>query len=153
MSISKVVSINKVTKMADVILLVLLGLNILTLFGLPKIMDIFIADEIFRNVDSITKSSILYNYALVVLYIAGVLAFIVLYNLRLMILSCYKEDPFVHENVKRLLTITKACIVIAFLFVTKIVLMNSFLTCIVVFVFIMAAIFSFVLALVFDKAV
>ncbi|MFT8871298.1 MAG: DUF2975 domain-containing protein [Sporolactobacillus sp.] len=61
--------------------------------------------------------------------------------------------PFQHCNVHSLRRIAAAAVLIASAYVVKIICFNSFLTIILVMVFVIAALFSLVLADVFDQAI
>ena len=87
------------------------------------------------------------------LYITGFLALIILYNIRRILKTLGRKNPFMADNVKSLKHIAIASFTIALLYLAKIVFFNSFLTIIMVMVFVIAGLFSIILAEVFHQAV
>lgn len=90
---------------------------------------------------------------LVVLFLSGVFAVLIIHELRKMFLSVIKDDCFIKENVNSLdkMSIYSFCIALItacrlFIYITPAVF-------IVILVFVIAGLFSKVLARVFDKAI
>lgn len=94
-----------------------------------------------------------YWFLLPFLYITGFLAMIILYNIRRILKTLGRKNPFMADNVKSLKHTAVASFLIAALYVLKIIFFNSFLTIILAMVFIIAGLFMIVLAEVFDQAV
>ena len=90
---------------------------------------------------------------LVVLFLSGIFAVLIIHELRKMFLSVIKDDCFIKENVNSLdkMSIYSFCIALItacrlFIYITPAVF-------IVILVFVIAGLFSKVLAFVFDRAV
>ena len=90
---------------------------------------------------------------LVVLFLSGIFAVLIIHELRKMFLSVIKDDCFIKENVNSLdkMSIYSFCIALItacrlFIYITPAVF-------IVILVFVIAGLFSQVLARVFDKAI
>lgn len=90
---------------------------------------------------------------LVVLFLSGIFAVLIIHELRKMFLSVIKDDCFIRENVNSLdkMSIYSFCIALItacrlFIYITPAVF-------IVILVFVIAGLFSKVLARVFDKAI
>lgn len=103
--------------------------------------------------DYITFYKKYYYQQLIVFFIAGILAILIIGELRKMFKSVLADDCFIRENVVSLkkmgtysLLISLVCLVRAFIYFT-------FAICVIVLVFIIAGLFSKVLSNVFDKAV
>lgn len=103
--------------------------------------------------DYITFYKEYYYQQLIVFFIAGILAILIIGELRKMFKSVLADDCFIRENVVSLkkmgtysLLISLVCLVRAFIYFT-------FAICVIVLVFIIAGLFSKVLSNVFDKAV
>jgi len=102
---------------------------------------------------AITGSSFIKNYFLLVLYLSGGLAIVVLIELRRIFNSCVSETPFIRRNVTSLKRIGVVALIICGIFISKAVFFLTYLTLIVIFVFALAGLFCFVLADVFEEAV
>lgn len=120
------------------------------LLSLPRLVHWYITIDITFAIPDASK---LYYYILSILYISGVCAIIIFNELRKIFKTCALDNPFISENVTSLTIICLMCVLITVAFVTKIFILNSFFTMIVVFVFILAAIFCYVLAQLFESAV
>ncbi len=94
-----------------------------------------------------------YYFLLVLMYITGFLALCVVYEMRKIFKTLNKKSPFVIDNVKSLNRIAYACFVISAAYIVKILFFSSFLTVVISMVFIIAGLFSMVLAGVFRQAV
>lgn len=117
---------------------------------LPTIARWYISME-FTTYSFETKE--LFYYILIILYISGACAIVILNELRKIFKTCTLANPFIRANVTSLKRIGIMSFIITFIFLTKIFIMNSFLTMIVVFVFIIASLFCHVIAEVFEKAI
>jgi hypothetical protein len=89
----------------------------------------------------------------VIFMLAGIFALAILRELRMMFRTVIKEDPFVRANVISLRRMGYYAFIIVFAMVTKLFFVVTPATLILVLVFIIAGLFSFVLSHVFDQAV
>jgi hypothetical protein len=135
-------------KVLSYFMIVLMVLAVGSMVLLPWIVSSYL-DYAFK----MTGSDFVRNYFLSVLYISGVLAIFVLYELRLIFRTCTDSNPFVMRNVISLKRIGFAALAIGMVFVTKAVMYLTFMTLVVIFVFALAALFCFVLADVFEEAI
>lgn len=94
-----------------------------------------------------------YYFMLGFLYITGLTCLEMVYEVRRIFKSLNRRNPFMMDNVKSLNRIAVACFIIAAAYVVKIIFYNSVLTLILTMVFIIAGLFSIVLAEVFRQAV
>jgi hypothetical protein len=94
-----------------------------------------------------------YWFLLPFFYFTGVLALIILNELRRIFGTLNRRDPFVMQNVKSLKNMALSAFAISALYVVKVVFFNSFLTVIMAMVFIIAGFFGIILAEVFRQAV
>lgn len=94
-----------------------------------------------------------YWFLLPFLYITGFLALITLYNIRRILKTLGRRNPFMEDNVKSFQHMAISSFAIAILYIVKILFFNSFLTIILAMVFVIAGLFSIVLAEVFHQAV
>lgn len=94
-----------------------------------------------------------YWFLLPFLYVTGVLALVIVNELRRIFKTLNRMDPFRMDNVKSFKTMAICCFAIAFLYSVKILAFNSFLTIILFMVFIIGGFFLFILAEVFRQAV
>ena len=100
-----------------------------------------------------TRTSENYYFLLVFLYITGIMALLVVNEIRKLLKNINKRNPFIRDNVKSLNRIAVSCLLIAACYVVKIIFYNSFLTIIITMVFIITGFFSIILAEVFQQAV
>lgn len=100
-----------------------------------------------------TRTSENYYFLLGFLFVTGIFALIIVHEIRKLLKNLNKRNPFVINNVKSLNRIAAASLIIAACYVLKIIFYNSFLTIIVMMVFIIAGFFSIILAEVFRQAV
>lgn len=138
------------TKLLNLAMLFLMAFAAGVLLALPSITRWYIhLDVTFHILDG----DKMYYYILIILYIAGVCAIIVLNELRKIFKTCSLENPFIIENVRSLRLISTMSLIITVLFFTKVWVINSFFTMIVVFIFLLATLFCYVLAELFENAV
>ena len=78
---------------------------------------------------------------------------IIVHEIRKLLKNLNKRNPFIINNVKSLNRIAVASLIIAACYIMKIIFYNSFLTIIVMMVFIIAGFFSIILAEVFRQAI
>lgn len=147
------ISIPFISKITYVLITSLLMLNVLILVTLPWIISNVIKIEIGYGYASIEQNFNMYIYFLLILYVSGSCALLILNDLRLIFKSCIKEEVFIRSNVTRLYRMALITTIIAVLFFSKIFVVNSIMTMIIVFVFFMASVFCFIISLLFDQAV
>lgn len=138
------------TTLMNYTMALMMGFTVLVLVGLPWIVSWYLWFDVTFN---IKQTEFLRNYVLTILYISGVCAFFVLNETRRIFKTCVLEDPFILQNVSSLKRITILSAIIALVFFTKLFVVMSFFTIIVVFVFVLAASVCFVLAHLFETAV
>lgn len=97
---------------------------------------------------------IAYYWQLVILFLlCGILAILILGELRKMFVTVLNQDCFVRENVKSLRKMGTYSFLIAFITVFRVFLYLTPAVLIIILVFVVAGLFSKVLAQVFDTAV
>lgn len=94
-----------------------------------------------------------YTEVVVIYFILGILAIMILGELRKMFRTVLRDDCFVKENVVSLQRMGTYSFVIAAICLLRTVLYMTVATLILVLVFVIAGLFSKVLAFVFDRAV
>lgn len=94
-----------------------------------------------------------YTEIIVIYFVLGILAVLILGELRKMFRTVLREDCFVKENVVSLQRMGTYSFVIAAICLLRTVLYMTIAMLVLVLVFIIAGLFSKVLAFVFDKAV
>lgn len=94
-----------------------------------------------------------YSFYMVLLVITGALALSIVYHIRKIFKTLKRKDPFMMDNVQSLKRMGIASFLISAFYIFKIIFYNSFLTIILVMVFIIAGFFSVILAEVFRQAV
>lgn len=87
------------------------------------------------------------------LYITGLFALTILYEMKKIFKALNNKNPFTNENVESLKHIAIASFLITASYVVKIIFFNSFLTIIIAMVFVMAGLFTIILSEVFHQAV
>ncbi len=147
------IPVTPLAKVTHLLILLLQLIALVTLIFLPKIIAVVLTYDISVGYAMIDNAHSLYTYILVLLYVAGVLALCVLNELRLIFKSCVLEDVFIHKNVARLFRLALFTLMITLVFITKIFVVNSIMTLVIVFVFFMASVFSLVLTLLFSQAI
>ena len=94
-----------------------------------------------------------YYQQLIIFFIAGILAVLIIGELRKMFRSVLADDCFIKENVVSLQRMGTYSLLISLLCVIRACIHFTMAICVVVLVFIIAGLFSKVLSSVFDKAV
>ncbi len=89
----------------------------------------------------------------IIFFIAGVFALIIVWELRTIFKTVIKEDPFVRENVRSLKRMGVSSFCIALMMLTRLLFVVTPAALVLVAVFAIAGLFSFVLSQVFDQAV
>lgn len=135
-------------KTLNILMIALMGLAVVSLIGIPWIIRSYIVYAEYATGIAFVK-----YYFTGILYLSGLLSLVVLYELKVIFKSCIDANPFVFRNVKSLRRIGFSSLIIGIMFVTKAILFPTFLTLIVIFVFLLAALFCFVLSDVFEEAV
>lgn len=95
----------------------------------------------------------IYYFLLGLLFVTGVLALMIVYEIRKIFRTLDGKDPFIIENSKSLNRMGIYSFIIAFCYIFKIVFFNSLLTPIIIMIFVIAGFFSIILAEVFAQAV
>lgn len=90
---------------------------------------------------------------LVVLFLSGIFAVLIIHELRKMFLSVIKDDCFIRENVNSLDKMSRYSFCIALITACRLFIYITPAVFIVILVFVIAGLFSKVLARVFDKAI
>lgn len=85
--------------------------------------------------------------------LAGICGLSIVYDLRRMMRTVMEENCFVQKNVSSLRRMGKMALIIAVLFLIKMSFMATPATIVIVVTFLIAGMFSFVLAFVFDEAI
>lgn len=94
-----------------------------------------------------------YEFLLPFLYVNGALALWIVFEVRRIFITLNKRNPFARSNVTSLKRIAAASFLISAAYVVKIIFFNTFMTIILAMVFIIAGLFSIVLAEVFHQAI
>ncbi|MDF2485187.1 MAG: hypothetical protein K0R46_1355 [Herbinix sp.] len=89
----------------------------------------------------------------IIFIIAGVFALVILWELRSIFKTVFREDPFVRENVRSLKRMGVSSFCIAFAMLTRLLFVITPAALVLVAVFAIAGLFSLVLSQVFDQAV
>jgi hypothetical protein len=153
MRVSEKISLRFVATLTHKLIVFLLGLNLVALAILPSLVKSIIRIELGSGYASIFMDKKMFYFFLVILYLAGIFAFLILNELRKLLKSCLTDNIFVDENVKRLLRMAVESFLISLIFIAKVFVVNSIMTMVVVFVFFMASVFCLVVSLLFDQAV
>lgn len=146
-------SIPLISKVTYILITALLVLNIVVLATLPWLVSKIIKIEIGYGYAGIQENFKVFVYFLVILYMSGSGALVILNDLRMIFKSCIREEVFIRGNVTRLYRMALLTGLIALVFFSKIFIVNSIMTMIIVFVFFMASVFCFIISLLFDQAV
>lgn len=94
-----------------------------------------------------------YYFLLGFLYVTGIICLFLVNEIRKIFKTLNRRNPFMPDNVNSLNRIGLASFLIAAAYILKIFLYNSVLTVIIAMVFIIAGLFSIVLAEVFRQAI
>lgn len=116
------------------------------LLALPFLLNWYL-DFFIRN----TSES--YWFLLPFLYLTGFCALMILNELRRIFRTFNRRNPFLMDNVKSLKTMAVSSFAVSIMYMVKIILFNSFLTIILTMVFVIAGLFTLILAEVFRQAV
>jgi hypothetical protein len=98
-------------------------------------------------------STYVYRLLLVLLYITGLLALLIIYEIRKIFKTLQRKNPFMMDTVNSLKHMSIYSFLISFFYIGKIIIYNSFFTIIIVMIFMIAGLFAIVLAEVFRQAV
>ena len=127
-------------------------LDLVFLGGLGILITLPYVLRWYMNALSLTSSEN-YNFLLGFLYITGVVCLVLVNEIRKIFKTLNRRNPFMLDNVKSLNRVGVACFIIAAAYLVKILFYNSVLTAIITMVFIIAGLFSVVLAEVFRQAI
>lgn len=143
----KIVGERSLSSFVKVLLdLILLG-GIVVFLTLPASLKWY-SEITFENITSHT-----YWFLLVLLYVTGVFALLIVYEIRKIFKALGKNNPFIMENVKSLGRMGIYSFIISICYITKVFFFNSVATIIIVMIFVIAGFFSIILAEVFRQAV
>lgn len=129
-------------------IIILMLIAVVCLISLPWMLNIF-SDMGYFN----SPSHFVYVYMLIILYLTGILSYIILNEMRKIFNSLEAKNPFIYNNVRSLKVMSVCAFVIAIIYLTKVLIYNSIMTMLVVLVFFLAGLLALVLAEVFKKAV
>ncbi len=121
--------------------------GIICILGIPYITEwLFKMDIIYigRNV---------YTAFMAILFISGICAEYLLFNLRTMFKTLIGKNPFVPENVTCLRKCAATCAVIALIYFAKLFFMFTIATIIIVLVFVIGCLFCLTLKDLFKQAI
>jgi hypothetical protein len=129
------------------LLIVIMAITAAVVAALPWVV------EMYLKIDYGIYNSQARTVLLIVLYPCGICAFFVENELRRIFKTLEDMNPFIEANVKSLNRMGFLMVVVFAMFIVKIALLNTIMTMISAFAFIILAIFCFVLADVFRQAV
>jgi len=127
-------------------------LDMVFLGGLGILITLPYVLKWYMNVLYLTTSEN-YNFLLGFLYITGIVCLGLVNEIRKIFKTLNRRNPFMMDNVKSLNRVGWACFIIAAAYIIKIFFYNSVMTAIITMVFIIAGLFSVVLAEVFRQAI
>lgn len=125
--------------------LILIG-GVLIILGLPFVLKWYIG---LLN----GNTTELYAFMLPFLYVTGISAAIIVFELRKIFITLNRMDPFRMDNVKSFRRMAVCCFIIAAAYVVKIFTFNSFLTIILFMVFVIGGFMLLIVSEVFRQAV
>ena len=129
------------------LLIVIMTATVAVVAALPWVV------EMYLKIDYGVYNSHARTVLLIVLYPCGICAFFVENELRRIFKTLEDMNPFIESNVKSLNRMGFLMVAVFAMFIIKIALLNTIMTMICAFAFIILAIFCFVLADVFRQAV
>lgn len=153
MQVLDTIKLKSISNITHKLILLLMAVDVISILTLPWLLGRILLIDLGRGYESITADRALYIYFLAVLYIVAILGLLILNNLRLLFKTCLLEEVFIKENVSRLFRMAIEAGGVTFIFLTKMFVVNSIMTMVVVFAFFMASVFCLVLTLLFDQAV
>lgn len=130
-----------------VFIILLMITAVVTIITLPKLFRIYVQWLGYAEPPAYLNS------LLGIVYISGIMSFFILNNLRKIFNTLENLDPFVYSNVKSLRRISYLCFLIGIIYIAKIFILNSFMTIIIIFIFIICGFFALILSDVFNQAV
>ena len=107
--------------------------------------------KFFRDYFGYTTAE--WYYIMVTLFISGICAVYIFYNLKQMFKTLLGGNPFVEENVSAFRKIAAACLIIAAIYAVKTFAMFSLATPLIVLVFVIGSLFCLTLKDIFKQAV
>ncbi len=143
-------SFNLISRITYFVMCGLMALAVFVIASLPWLLPWYVGLGFAYDLD---KVNWLYWYMLVLLYLSGIASFLILNALRRIFRTCVREEPFIMENVRSLRSISLFSGIIALLYASKVFLLNTFYTMVIVMVFAMATVFGYVLAELFRHAI
>lgn len=94
-----------------------------------------------------------YYFLMIFMYISGFACLAIVNEIRKIFKTLNRKNPFMMDNVRSLKRIAIASFAVSAAYVAKVVFYNSFLTVVIAMVFVIAGLFSIILAEVFKQAV
>ena len=126
-------------------------LNVMFFCGIPVTVAVPWIFRWYGQVNEYYKTY--YIPQTIIFIISGIFACLIIYELRKMIASVEADNCFVHDNVKSLKYMGTYSLVIALVTIARLFLYPTPGVLVVILVFVIAGLFSKVLANVFDRAV
>jgi len=128
-------------------------INSLILIAFVSLLLLPFITEYYMKIVYYNESSKIYYFILFCLYLSGSLSVVILIQLKRIFNSLKLLDPFVSSNVSSLSIISKCCFFISLIYIPKLFILNSLMTVAIIFVFVIASIFTLILSEVFNQAV
>ena len=119
--------------------------------GIIVILSLPFSIRFYGNYNTYFRDN--YYSLLVVFFLSGIFAVLIIYELRKMFCSVLKDDCFIRENVTSLEKMSTYSFFIAVIMACRLFIYITPAVLIIILVFVIAGLFSKVLAQVFDKAV
>lgn len=127
-----------------------IALKILFCFGIVVILFLPIVVKEYTKILGIEQN---YIWVLIIMYISGIPAEILIYQFIKLFESLQKEKPFVRENVKHLKISSVVSLIIAIEYLLAITIFKSIFTIIICGVFLIAWLGLYILAELFQEAI
>ncbi|QSX05068.1 DUF2975 domain-containing protein [Sedimentibacter sp. zth1] len=137
--------IKPITKFTKILVNIILFLGIATTLAVPYIVPKAI--KLYSLDKSLTIPTI------ITIFISGILAVYILNQIRIMINTIFKGNPFILDNVISFKKMGIAAFIIALIFTIKLLFWFTYATVIIVVVFIIAGLLSLTLKDIFKQAV
>ena len=125
-------------------------LDLILLLGAAMIIGLPFIVKWYANILHETTS---YWFLLPFLYVTGILALLIVYQIRRIFKTLNRRNPFKMDNVNSLKRVAFSSFGITAAYAVKIIFFNSFLTIVLAMAFFIAGLFCIILAEVFRQAV
>lgn len=133
--------------------LVKLLLDIIYIGGILILLSLPYSLNWYLSLSGYSVSIQIFYFLLGLLIVTGILALIIVNEIKKIFKTLKRKDPFISANVTSLKRMGISAFLISLFYVFKIIFFNSFMTVIIIMVFIIAGFFSIILAEVFSQAV